>query len=147
MDLVDEQDVALFQIGEQRRQIAGLGDDGAGRGAEIDAEFARHDLRQRRLAQARRTGEQHMVQRLAAPARGLDEHSQVLPRLRLADELLQPLRPERRIGVFVFDDLFRGDQAVGQRANSLSPSRISVSAVASSPASFIAAATAAPAWA
>ena len=27
VDLVDEEDVALFEIGEQRRQVAGLGDD------------------------------------------------------------------------------------------------------------------------
>ena len=66
VDLVDEQDVALFEIGEQRREIAGLGDHRPGGGAEIDAELARDDLRQRGLAEARRADEQHVVERFLA---------------------------------------------------------------------------------
>ena len=65
VDFVDEQHVALFEIGEQRGEIAGLGDHRPGGGAEIDAELARHDLRQRRLAQTRRADEQHVIERLA----------------------------------------------------------------------------------
>ena len=65
VDLVDEQHVALFEIGEQRREVAGLGDHRPGGGAEIDAQLARHDLRQRRLAEPGRPDEQHMVERLA----------------------------------------------------------------------------------
>ena len=74
VDLVDEEHVALFEIGEQRREIAGLGDHRTGGGAEVDAEFARHDLRQRGLAEARRADEQHMVERFVARPRRLDEH-------------------------------------------------------------------------
>ena len=66
VDLVDEQDVALFEIGEQRGEVAGLGDHRPGGGAEIDAELARDDLRQRGLAEAGRADEQHVVERLAA---------------------------------------------------------------------------------
>src|SRR5262249_13586488 len=39
VDLVDKQHVALFQIGEQRREVAGLGNYRTGGGAEIDAEL------------------------------------------------------------------------------------------------------------
>ena len=53
VDLVDEQDVARLEIGEQRREIAGARDHRARRRAETDAQLARHDLRQRRLAEAR----------------------------------------------------------------------------------------------
>ena len=81
VDLVDEQHVALFEIGQQRREIAGLGDHRAGGGAEIHAELARDDLRQRGLAEARRADEQHMVERLLARARRLDEHLEVGARL------------------------------------------------------------------
>ena len=84
VDLVDEEDVVLFEIGQQRREIARLGDDRAGGGAEIDAELLRHDLRQRRLAEARRPDEQHMVERLAAALRRLDEDLQIGARRRLA---------------------------------------------------------------
>ena len=83
-----------FEIGQQRRQIAGLGDHRAGGGAEIDAQFARHDLRQRRLAEARRSDKQHMVERLLARARCFDEHAQVGARLFLADEFGQALRAQ-----------------------------------------------------
>ena len=55
MDFVDEEHVALFEPGQLRREIAGLGDDGAGGRAEIHAEFARDDLGERRLAEAGRT--------------------------------------------------------------------------------------------
>ena len=51
MDLVDEEHVAVFEIGQQRREIAGLRDDGARGGAEADAELLGHDLSQRRLAE------------------------------------------------------------------------------------------------
>jgi hypothetical protein len=43
--------------------------------AEIDAHFPRHDLRQRRLAQARGAEKQHMVKRLAARLCGGNEHA------------------------------------------------------------------------
>ena len=65
VDLVDEQHVALFEIGQERGEIAGFGDDRPGGGAEIHAELARDDLRQRRLAEARRTDEQDMIERFA----------------------------------------------------------------------------------
>ena len=111
MDLVDEQDVALFQVGEQRGEIAGLGDDRPRGGAEADAQLARHDLRQRGLAEAGRAGEQHVIERIAARLGGLDEHLEVGARLLLADELGQPLRTQRLlhdVGVA----LGAGDEAV-----------------------------------
>ena len=101
MDFVDEQDVALFEIGQQRREIAGLGDDRARSRAKTDAELARHDLRQRGLAEAGRADEQHMIQRLVTLARGLDEDRKILARLRLADEFGQQLRTQRGVADIV----------------------------------------------
>ena len=66
MDLVDEQDVAVLEIGEQGGEIARLGDHRPGGGAKADAKLARDDLRQRGLAEAGRAEEQHMVERVAA---------------------------------------------------------------------------------
>ena len=54
-------------------RIAGLGDHRAGGRAKPDAQFARDDLRQRRLAQTGRAVQQDVVQRLAARLRRLDE--------------------------------------------------------------------------
>ena len=146
MDFVDEQHVALFQIGEQRREVAGLGDDRPGGGAEIHAELARDDLRQRGLAEAGRADEQHVIERLFARACRLDEHREVGARLRLPDELGEPLRAQR--GVRVLVAALGGDEAAGRGghlANSFSPSRISCAVSAPSPAPRAAAAIAAAA--
>ena len=80
VDFVNEQDVAVLQIGEQRREIARFGNDRAGCGAEPDAHFLGDNLRERGLAKPRRAKEQHMVKRLPAPLRGLDEHAQIIAR-------------------------------------------------------------------
>ena len=66
VDLVDEQHVGVLEVGQQRGEVAGLGDHRAGGGAEADPHLARDDLRQRRLAEPGRAEEQHMVDRLAA---------------------------------------------------------------------------------
>ena len=95
VNLVDEQHVALLEIGEERGKIAGLGNDRAGRGAKVYAELARHDLRKRRLAEPGRADEQHMVERLLARPRGLDENGEVRARLLLADEFGEALRAQR----------------------------------------------------
>ena len=109
MDFVDEQHVAFFEIGQERREVAGLGDHRAGGGAKADAQFARDDLRQRGLAEAWGTDEQHMVERLVTLARGLDEDRKVGARLRLANEFRQQLRAQRGVAAIVSASLRRDD--------------------------------------
>ena len=133
MDLVDEQHVAVFEIGEQRGEIAGLGDHRAGGRAEIHAELARHDLRERGLAETGRPCEQHMVERLAPRPRRLDEHFEIGADLGLADELGERLRPERGLALVLVAP-HRRQHPLAHCASSLSPSRISSSARASRPA-------------
>ena len=96
MDLVDEQNVARFEIGELGGEIAGLGDHRPGGRAEIDAEFARDDLRQRRLAEAGRPDEQHVIERFAARLGRFDEHFEILARRLLAGEIGEHLRAQAR---------------------------------------------------
>ena len=98
VDLVDEEDVALLEVGEQRGEVAGLGDHRTRGGAEVHAELARHDLRQRGLSQPRRPHEQDVVEGFLAGTRRLDEHRQVGACLLLADELDEPLRAQRALG-------------------------------------------------
>jgi hypothetical protein len=57
VDLVDEQHVARLQIGQDRGEVAGAHQQRAGGGAEANPQFARHDLRERGLAEARRAVE------------------------------------------------------------------------------------------
>src|SRR5262249_51563579 len=146
---VDEQDVALFEVGEQRREVAGLGDHRTRCRAEVHPELARYDLGERGFTEARRTDQQHVIERFAPRTRRLDEHAEIRARLLRADELAEPLRAQRG-----FDDVLivalTTDEAAGRRAhlaNSLASSlrlrRISRVASAPSPASRTAVAMAA----
>ncbi len=99
VDLVDEQDVAVLEVGQQGGEIARLGDHRARGGAEADPHFAGEDPGERGLAETRRAEEQDMVERLAARLGGVDEDAEVLARRLLADEFVEALGPKRRIGV------------------------------------------------
>ena len=108
---------------------------------ERHLELARDDLRERCLAEARRAGEQEVVQRLAAAGRGLDRDGQLFAQRVLADELLEPLRAQRAVELVVgeqvggLDALCRVHQApalVARSAYAMSSSALSASAPASS---------------
>ena len=94
VDLVDEQDVALLQIGEQRGQITGPDEHRAGGDPEPDSHLRGHDPGQRGLAQTRGPGEQQVVDRLLPFQRRLDDDAEVLGELALPDELVEGARPE-----------------------------------------------------
>ena len=97
MDLVDEQHVVGLEVGQQRRQITGPLEHGPGRLAQIDAHLVGDDVRQRRLAESRRTENQHVVERLVAAPRRLDEDLHLLLDAGLPDVVGQRLRPYRAI--------------------------------------------------
>lgn len=97
VDLVDEEYIARFEIGQDRREIARLGQHRAGGHAEIDAELARHDLRERRLAEAGRAVKERVVHRLAPRPGRLQEDAQICPRLGLAHEIVEHLRAQRAV--------------------------------------------------
>ena len=97
MDLVHKQNVVFTEIGQQRRQVPGLFDGGAGGDADVHPHLGGDDACQRGLAQARRAMEQHMVQRLRPAAGRLDEDGQVLLGLLLADVLPQGVGPQGQL--------------------------------------------------
>ena len=61
-------------------------------------------MRERGLAEPGRAGEQDVVERLLAPAGGLDEDAELVGDLRLADEVLERRRPKRAVEVVVGAD-------------------------------------------
>ena len=102
MDLVDEEHVVRFEVGQDRGQVLRLFEHRARGLAQVDAELGSDNVRQRRLAQPRRAEQQHVVERLAAFFRRGDEDLQLLARLDLAHVLAQRLRPQRALdGLFV----------------------------------------------
>ena len=108
VDLVDEQDVARGEVRQQGGQIPGLFDGRAGGHADARAHLVGDDARERRLAEARRTVEQHVVERLIAPARGLDVDGQIALGLLLAGIVGQQLRAQADLAL-VLRRQARGD--------------------------------------
>ena len=92
MDLVDEEDVALVELVKHGGQVAGPLEGRAGGDVDGDAHLGGDDAGQGGLAQTGRTGEQQVVDGLAAPAGRLEDDRQVLLQLGLADELVERAR-------------------------------------------------------
>ena len=63
--------------------------------ADADAELLAHDVREARLAEARRADEQHVVERLAARLRGAERDPELLLDVLLPDEVVEEARAER----------------------------------------------------
>ena len=97
VDLVDEQDVALLEPGEDRRHVALPLERGAGDRADADAELLAHDEREGRLAEPRRADEQDVVERLAARLRGVERDRELLLDPLLPDEVVELARAERAV--------------------------------------------------
>ncbi len=97
MDLVDEENVVLLQVREDRGQIAGLLDYRPGRRLQVRAHLVRHDDAERGLSETGRAVEQHVIERLAALESGLDEDLQILGHLLLTDVLTEPLWSETEL--------------------------------------------------
>jgi hypothetical protein len=108
VDLVDEQHVALAELGEDRGEVAGPFECRARGDLQVHTHLGGDDAGQRRLAQPGRAGEQQVVDRLLSLAGGLEHDSQVLLEFSLADELVERPRAQTR---FEFD--LGADDVVG----------------------------------
>ena len=95
VDLVDEQHVALAQAGEDGGEIPGTLDGGARCRADLRPHLGRHDVGEGRLAEAGRTVQQDVVDRLGAMLGGINQDRQVLLDARLPRELIEATRPDR----------------------------------------------------
>src|SRR5690606_32032293 len=98
------------QVRQDPDEVARLLQDGAGRGLDVHAQLARHEHGERSLAEPWRAVEQRVVERFTPRERGIDGDAEALLDLRLADELLQPLRPQRQLDrALLAQDFRRGD--------------------------------------
>ena len=101
VNLVDEQHIVLLEVREDRRHVARSLDGGARRDADVHPHLRRDDVGERRLAQAGRPVEQHVVQRLLPLSCRQYADPKVVLNLLLADVLLQRPRTQGRLGVGV----------------------------------------------
>ena len=95
MDLVDEEDVAVVEVGEDGGEVTGALQRRAAGDPEPDLHLGGHDPGEARLAQAGRAGEEQVVDGLAAP--GAEQDVEMLLQPRLTDELVEPAGPQRRL--------------------------------------------------
>ena len=112
VDLVEEEDLALVERGQQRGQVAGPLDGRAAGDAQRDAELGGDDHRHRGLAEAGRPGEQDVVRRPAAAHRPLEDELELLAHPVLADELVERLGPQRVLDLPLVDRGERGHRVV-----------------------------------
>src|SRR5206468_2894528 len=99
--LVDEEDAAGLERGEERGDVA-LALERRPRGLhERDVELGRDDLRERGLAETGRAGEEDVVERLAAGLGRLDEDTELVLDRGLADEVREPPRAQRAVELLV----------------------------------------------
>ena len=101
VDLVDEEDAARLERGEEGGDVGLALERGPGGLDEVDLELGRHDLGQRGLAEAGRAGEQDVVERVAAGAGGADGDLELGLQRLLADELVEPARAQRDVELVV----------------------------------------------
>ena len=97
VDLIDEEHAPRLKSSQKRRDVSLALEGRPGGLHEGHIQLGGDDLGERGLAQAGRTGEQQMVERLAAGRGGLDRHGQLLAQDRLPDEVLERARAQRTI--------------------------------------------------
>jgi hypothetical protein len=98
------------EVREDRGEVARLLDARARRRADGHAELVGDDVGERRLAEAGRAVEQHVVERLAALRRGLDRDLQVLAHAVLPDVVVERARPQPGLVLRVVVDARGGDE-------------------------------------
>ena len=98
VDLVDEQHVAVVEPGEDRREVAGVGDRRPARSAAAGSLIsAAMIIASVVLPRPGRPGQQHVVGRALAAAGRLEHQGQLLADPLLADDLVEGAGPQRRL--------------------------------------------------
>ena len=115
MDLVDKQHITRLQVGKDSRQVAGARDGRTTRGLDLSAQLVGDNGGQRGLAQARRTRENHVVERLATALRRFDQHAQALLDVLLATVVVQALGAQSAVDIEVLGRQLRAHHALAVR--------------------------------
>lgn len=113
MDLVEEEDLALLEGGQDRREVARVLDGGAAGDADGGFHLGRDDHREGGLAQTGGAGEQHVVGGGAARACRAQDEVELLADLLLTDELAEVLGPQGGLDGLLLTVGGRADEPLG----------------------------------
>ena len=108
MDLIDEEYVAGFEIGEYGAEVTDFLDRGSGRDADIDTHFFGDDMGECGLSESGGTIEEDVLYILAAMFGGLDEDMEIAFDFFLSDIVGECLRTQCAV-----KDLFFGKRLGG----------------------------------
>jgi hypothetical protein len=97
VNLVDEEDLLILEVGEDPGEIARALDHRPGGDPRVAAHFPGEDAGQSRLAQTGRSHEEHVIQRLPALLRRLEKDLELIAQLRLPDEVLECFRTKSAV--------------------------------------------------
>ena len=95
MNLIDEEHIALFEVGKDRRKIACALDSRPAGDLDIRTHLMRDHARKGGFTQARRSREQNVIDRIATLACSLDKNEQAIFDLLLTDVVVELTRTKR----------------------------------------------------
>ncbi len=113
VDFVEEEDLFGLEVGENGGHVALDLESGAGGLLETDVEFVRNDGGEGGFAEAGRSEEEDVVERLAAGLGGLEGDGELLLGFSLANELGEALGAQFELDGIIVVDTAGGDEAVG----------------------------------
>ena len=100
MNLIDEEDLVLLELGEGSDHVAGPLDGGAGGGLDADAELGGDDVGEGGLAESGRAVEEDVVEGLSALPCGDDGYLKIALNGLLSDVVDESTRPQGVVDVF-----------------------------------------------
>jgi Holliday junction DNA helicase RuvA len=112
VDLIDEQDVARLEVGEDGGQVARALQRGTAGGAQLRAQLGGDDAGEAGLAETRRAAEQQVVGGVPASPRPVEHELELLLDPRLPQELGEAAGPQRRVELRVAGDRRGGQDLV-----------------------------------
>ena len=115
VDLVDKQHITRLQVGKDSCQVTGTRDGRTARRLNLGAQLVGDNRSQRGLTQARRTREDHVVERLATALRRFDQHAQTLLDVLLTAVVIQALRAQGAVDIEVLGRQLRAHHALAVR--------------------------------
>ena len=121
VDLVDEQHIARLQVGEDRGEVARPLEHRPRGLAQVHAELGGQYVGERGLAEARRSEDEDMVQRLAARARRVDEDAELFFDGALADIVGEALGADRAVERFLLASAGGADDAIARGRTAHAP--------------------------